>query len=290
MKSFAIQIMALTAAALGVVACSSSDPGSPSDPGSGGAGGTHAGTGGAGASSTSGSGGSAGTGGGGGNGSNPELDRACTPGFELDVTDTDPQRAQVFFDALGQDPEPVIQEIGRGVCHILYREPAEVRNATHLKLIIEYDPNGVAWKAGDGADIEVGISTAHLNNIKNEGRDVAYEIKGILYHEMTHMYQHDDSDRDGVPLGIIEGIADFVRLHSGYPATHWSKDPGGAWDDGYTKTAYFLDWIEGTHPDFVHRLNLSMDERDNVQWTEQEFQNITGQNVDQLWSEYQSSF
>ena len=51
------------------------------------------------------------------------------------------------------------------------------------------------------------------------------------------------------PGGLIEGIADFVRLREALGPPHWfggkgRRDRGDKWDAGYQKTAFFLDWLE----------------------------------------------
>jgi hypothetical protein len=210
----------------------------------------------------------------------------------LDLEDTDPTRQKLFLDAANNDPEGFMQEIGRNVCALLYRKVEEVRDATHLTLHISHAPGEVAWKAGNGADIEVMISTDHLSNVAGEGRDVAYEVKGILYHEMTHMYQHDDSDGQGgdLDIGLIEGIADYVRFSAGYPPDGAQPDPNGNWNDGYRTTAFFLLWLAEAYPDSVYRLNLSMDERDGKTWTKEAFVELTGKSVEDLWQEYRDTF
>jgi hypothetical protein len=208
----------------------------------------------------------------------------------LDLEDTDEGRLALFTGAMTDDPTATIQEIGRRVCQILYREPDEVRNATHLTLIIRYAPGEVAWKSGDGADITVMISTDHMQNVHDDGRDLEKEIKGILFHEMTHMYQHDDSDADGVDIGLIEGIADFVRILAGYTPEGAGPNPGGSWDDGYTTTAFFLIWVDEQYPDSVYRINLTMDSTDGQDWSEESFRDITGKSVDELWDDYADSF
>ena len=45
----------------------------------------------------------------------------------------------------------------------------------------------------------------------------------------------------------FRGIADFVRLRAGLAPPHWrgpKGELGSKWDEGYQKTAYFLDWLE----------------------------------------------
>jgi hypothetical protein len=42
--------------------------------------------------------------------------------------------------------------------------------------------------------------------------------------------------------GLIEGIADYVRLKAGYAPGHWVKPgQGDRWDQRYDVTARFLD-------------------------------------------------
>ncbi len=196
--------------------------------GTGGSGGSAGGTGGS--SATGGSGGKGGSGGAGGSGtvdggSVPEtssaereaLDRACTPKFTLKQTDMGP-KGMLFTEAVNGNAEAFVQQIGREVCRVLYRKADEVRAANAIELNIR-DYDGVAAKWGDIGDIGVEISTRHLQNVKNEGRDVRAEIAGILHHEMTHMYQNDDKP-EGTFTGLAnmyEGIADAVRIRNGFP-------------------------------------------------------------------------
>ncbi|MBI5547913.1 MAG: hypothetical protein HY901_28865 [Deltaproteobacteria bacterium] len=224
-------------------------------------------------------------------GSSPDagLDLKCTPTFTLQLEDTGP-KGQVFADAV-PDPEAFAQETGRTVCKILYRSPEEVRDANHLTLIIRDDPQYPGWKAGDVGDITVMISSDHLAKVKAQGQDVAREIRGILLHEMTHMYQHDDKAPGEGTYGrlgnVIEGVADAVRIRAGYPPTGARPSKSGAWDDaGYAKPAFFLLWVDGRHAGFLHDLNLSMVAGDGVAWTPDAFLSITGVGVDALWSQY----
>jgi hypothetical protein len=275
-------------------AACSDDEGAPPDATSSGSDGGASGTGGPGGSGADGLGGTGGSnegasGGQGGAPTDPELDAKCTPGFDLEMLDMDPARQALFLDAVGGDPEALVQDIGRKVCRILYREAEEVPDSTHLTLRIEYAVGDVAWKAGDGADITVMISTDHLQNLANQGADMATEVIGILFHEMAHMYQHDDDDGGGVDGGLIEGIADFVRIEAGYTPTGAEPSGDGNWNDGYTHTGFFLLWIEEQHTDFLYALNLSMSSEDGKTWTLQSFVDITGKTVEQLWDEYRDS-
>lgn len=288
-RPVALSLLGVAIACFALPACGS-DEAQPASTSSAAA----SGTGGAGGdvSSTS-TGGAAAAGGGGGTGGSidPALDEACTPTFTLELEDTGPN-GQLFVDAI-PDPEAFVQEIGRTVCKILYRHADEVRDANHITLLIRDDP-AAGWKSGDVGDITVMVSSNHLATIAAQGDDVAEEIKGILLHEMTHMYQNDDKapgEGDYVNIGnVIEGIADFVRIRAGSPPLGAKPAKSGVWDDqGYWKPAYFLLWIDVQYPDFLYQLNLAMKAGDGLSWSPDTIETITGQSVDALWTEYQSA-
>lgn len=113
------------------------------------------------------------------------------------------------------------------------------------------------------------------------------EIKGVLVHEMVHCWQGNGCGK--APSGLIEGIADFVRLKAGLSPPHWKKELGGDWDAGYQHTGYFLDWLEGKFGEgTVRRINGSLCEGEYV---EKEFwRGLFGEGVRELWDEYGRSF
>lgn len=75
-----------------------------------------------------------------------------------------------------------------------------------------------------------------------------HEVRGVVTHEMVHVFQHNGGG--SCPGGLIEGIADYVRLKSNLDPPHWQPWPanektrGRKFDEGYQKTAWFLEWIE----------------------------------------------
>jgi hypothetical protein len=235
-------------------------------------------------------GGTAGTMGEGGSPGTPDpsaLDEKCTPSFELDLVDTG-AGGELFLDSVDNDPEGFVQAVGRGVCRILYRAPEEVRDANHVTLVIEnYD--GVAAKWGDVGDIGVQISTQHLQNVG--AANVADEVAGILYHEMTHMYQNDDKPEATFEYiaNMYEGIADFVRAKGGYMPPGRQPSKSGNWyEKTYTGQAFFWLYIENQHPDFVYELNLTM-AQDAVPWSPDSIEDITGKSAADWWTEFQGA-
>ena len=219
------------------------------------------------------------------------LDRVCSPRFTLELQDMG-EKGQLFLDAVGGDPEAFVQKIGREVCRVLYRKPEEVRAANHIELNIR-DYDGVAAKWGDVGDIGVEISTQHLQNVKNGGRDVAAEVAGILHHEMTHMYQNDDKPEATFRgmANMYEGIADAVRIRNGFPPAGASPaDKGGSWQDkAYVAQAYFWLFIDTAHPDFLYELNATMKGKDGNPWQPEAIAEITGKSADAWWAEYQDA-
>ncbi|KAJ5301416.1 hypothetical protein PENANT_c023G08639 [Penicillium antarcticum] len=129
------------------------------------------------------------------------------------------------------------------------------------------DYSGVAYTTGtelDDAHKEIHVSLPYVQYCTSKDNPL-HELVGVLTHELVHCYQHtapppaDDKEGDGEgddegdiprpPGGLIEGIADFVRLKSGLEPPHWKKPQSKEgrsekWDSGYQHTAFFLAWLE----------------------------------------------
>ena len=94
--------------------------------------------------------------------------------------------------------------------------------------------DGVAYTSND----EIHVSARYVNDYSG---DVKTEITGVVYHEMVHVWQWNGNGQ--TPSGLIEGIADYVRMKANYAASHWVKaGEGEKWDQGYDVTAHFLDY------------------------------------------------
>jgi hypothetical protein len=227
-------------------------------------------------------------------GSAAGLDLMCTPKVTLRLLDMGP-KGQTFLTAMGGSPasvEQILQGIGRDICRTLYRSAAEVRPANEIQLTIE-DYDGVAGKSGDIGKIFVSISTRHIENVKNQGRDVAKEIKGILYHEMTHMYQNDDKPEGNWPglAAYYESDADAVRIRFGFaPDGCRPGNKGGRWEQkSYCSGGWWWLWVDTKHPDFLYKLNILMKGRDMKAFTPEDATAIAGVSLDALWTEYKTA-
>jgi hypothetical protein len=102
------------------------------------------------------------------------------------------------------------------------------------------------------------------------------------------MYQYDDGD-GAATAWLVQGVALYVEHSAGY-LDDSQRRHGGAYNAGGTTTGYFLVWLDSRYSDFVYELNQSMTPYDPYVWSPQVFADITGQTVDQLWTQYQASF
>lgn len=144
---------------------------------------------------------------------------------------------------------------------------------------------GVAYTIGSDLDEdhkEIHFSLDYIHSAVKDSRKTE-EIMGVLTHEMVHCYQYNAFGT--CPGGLIEGIADWVRLNSQLSPPHWKKEATGKWDAGYQHTGYFLEYLEKRFGEgLIRRLNekLRIERYEEKRfWTE-----LCGRPVEQLWVDY----
>ena len=151
--------------------------------------------------------------------------------------------------------------------------------------------SGVAYTTGSSLDDdhkEIHFSLEYINQVPSDPSDRQRdEIQGVLVHEMVHCWQWNAMGT--APGGLIEGIADFVRLKAGLSPPHWNKECDGDWDAGYQHTGYFLEWLEDLHGEgTVRKINEGLREK---RYVEDEFWNkLFGKSVCDLWDQYSKTF
>ncbi|KAB5540416.1 peptidase of plants and bacteria-domain-containing protein [Coniochaeta sp. 2T2.1] len=176
----------------------------------------------------------------------------------------------------------------RNVQTHLYTSPPQQTHCppTRSVTVILRDIGGVAYTTGTELDAqhhkEIHFSLNYINSIPASRLEA--EITGVLTHELVHCYQHNA--QGSCPGGLIEGIADWVRLCCRLEPPHWKRETkGGKWDGGYQRTAYFLEYLErrfgrGT----VRRVNEALR---RGRYGEKEFwTGLLGRPVEQLWGDY----
>jgi hypothetical protein len=235
---------------------------------------------------SSGSPGDAGAGTGGGTQQPPDptwIQEACTPTLAFENRDTTAQ-GQLFTDAV-PDPSMPVWAAAHAACRLLYRSASEVKPVSKLTLIVE-DYDGVASTAGT----TLRLSTRYLQSQADRGVDLRLEITGILHFSTSLVYQNSGSEADAAPPHwLLVGIADYVRLESGY-INPQERSKGGSYDgSGSRTTAFFLDYLTTRNPTVVMQLNQRLSPTSPA-WSNDVFQTLLGSDVDGLWEAYQASF
>lgn len=181
-----------------------------------------------------------------------------------------------------------LQDAVDTVLKLLYKDMhASCIPPTRSVTLVLRDMEGVAYTTGldlDDDHKEIHLSTKYIEFVP-ESRQKE-EILGVLVHEMVHCWQH--SAYGQAPGGLVEGIADWVRLKAGYAPPHWKRHVDCDWDAGYERTGYFLEWLEEEHgADVVRRINEAM--RDCEYDAHRVWFGCCGKSVDDLWEEYKKS-
>ena len=176
-----------------------------------------------------------------------------------------------------------IEEQVENVLNLLYQADSK-RPGTRSVTFVLREMDGVAYTTGTDLDDDHKEIHINLNYIKNKDR---HEILGVICHELVHCFQWNA--QGSCPGGLVEGIADWVRLNAGLAAKHWKQDADGNWDAGYQHTGYFLDYLERRfRPGTVRSINACLCEQ---KYNEKKvFQDCcSGHTVDQLWKDYRHS-
>ncbi|KAF7174293.1 hypothetical protein CNMCM5623_006857 [Aspergillus felis] len=181
---------------------------------------------------------------------------------------------------------------------------------TRSVTVLLRDIDGVAYTTGielDDDHKEIHLSLSYIKSSAAEHPDPTAEITGVLTHELVHCYQHtapkgdENASVPRPPDGLIEGIADFVRLKAGLEPPHWkrptsAKERPSKWDQGYQHTAYFLAWLEdvrvgkgavGMLNDRLLRVGyVGEDSESENQDTQSFWRGLFGKGISELWEEY----
>ncbi|MCJ1234079.1 hypothetical protein MMC14_002037 [Varicellaria rhodocarpa] len=210
-----------------------------------------------------------------------------TPKLLLKVTHLTHPGASIFFGLC--NPISVLSDAVTIVLQTLYI-PFENKMALppvrSITLILK-PMDGVANTSGSDLDDEhkeIRFSLDYIASIQpktaERQRD---EIIGVLVHEMVHVWQWNGFGT--APSGLVEGVADFVRLRAALGPPHWKRAAGDDWDAGYDKTAFFFDWLEFRCGEgSVMRINESL--RKNKHNEDEFWKNLFGETVKTLWAEY----
>ncbi|KAL1608063.1 hypothetical protein SLS60_003002 [Paraconiothyrium brasiliense] len=189
------------------------------------------------------------------------------------------------------NPAPKVKPARKPLLRLELRDLSDDGTRAFLRLLhastaLE-NANGVAYTTGRDIDEdhkEIHLSTDYINHVPDSRQKE--EIQGVIVHEMVHCWQHNALGT--APGGLIEGIADWVRLKAGFAPPHWKRNADGDWDAGYERTGFFLDWLEAAHgADVVRKINEGL--RGCKYESDELWRTCCGKSVEELWEEYQTS-
>ncbi|MBR8534781.1 discoidin domain-containing protein [Carboxylicivirga sediminis] len=199
---------------------------------------------------------------------------------------------KTLYEQIVPDPQKLIHTACFDVARWLFICPDEMDVLQTINYSVE-DKDGISAKGGQAPHISIFFSATYLQSCKDKGMTDAQlldEVKGVLYHEVTHGYQFSPQGAGEYKpgddfYGFIEGMADYVRYVSGYLTTS-DRGQGGHWNDGYKTSGFFIDWLHSKDANFLNKLNHSAKSINPWSW-EAATQSITGKSVQVLWEEYQ---
>lgn len=214
------------------------------------------------------------------------------PKLRLEIRDISHEGADVFLQSV--NAAAILAAAVGNVQRLLYgrnfwhADPDCHITPTRSVTVILRSMGGVAYTTGselDGDHKEIHFSLEYIAGIRPRKERATAEIAGVLTHELVHCYQWNGLG--SCPGGLIEGIADWVRLRCALEPPHWKREPAavGRWDGGYQHTAYFLDYLENRFGSgTVRRINEKLRlERYNGKsfWAD-----LLGDSVETLWQNY----
>lgn len=214
------------------------------------------------------------------------------PKLRLEIRDLSHAGAKRALTSL--DLSTCISNAVQNVLRHLYTSPST--SGTHVPstrsvTFIFRDMGGVAHTIGSELDDdhkEIHVSLGYIKGIGGDADRAAHEIDGVITHELVHCFQYNG--HGACPGGLIEGIADWVRLQCKLAPPHWDrKAKPESWDAGYQHTAYFLDYVEQLFGEgSVQKINEKLRTERYIEesfWT-----GLFGAGVEELFEAYCSMF
>lgn len=207
-----------------------------------------------------------------------------TPKLLLKIKDLSSKGTRDFLSSV--NASTIAEDAVKGVFTWLYEKDSVLPTTRSVTLVLRA-MDGVAYTTGKDIDDdhkEIHFSTNYIDQISSDRK--GDEILGVLRHEMVHCFQYNGYGT--APGGLIEGIADWVRLKSGLVPPHWTRDADGDWDAGYQHTGYFLEYLEkrfgvGTVVAINRQLRTKTYDEDKF-WP-----HLFGHKVNVLWRDYGKS-
>lgn len=137
----------------------------------------------------------------------------------------------------------------------------------------------VLRKKNDSIGTNIHISANYIKSYSDLG-DVQKEVKGIIMYYLSPIWAWDGNGK--APMGLVTGIANYMRWKAGLESKYWMKPgQGDRYDQGFEVTGYFLAYCESLSAGFVAHLNHKM----KHSYSDRYRYELLGKNVDELWAD-----
>ena len=217
--------------------------------------------------------------------------------FENSVASSD--ESDLFKLGLPNPEGYLIEESHRVIQTLYFPEDDSIPYIQKLNLVLKDFGDGSEVIASKHNDNESSNKTIEYNTrwvtYSFSRKDTAYlksETKGVLCHELTHVYQLrpqgiGDYYTNRIYWAYVEGMADAVRCMNGYFDENDRKS-GGNYTEGFRYTGFFFVWLaKNKDKDFIRKINRST--QFVIPWSfDGAIKYALGDqyNIDQLWLEY----
>lgn len=167
----------------------------------------------------------------------------------------------------------------------------------------------VAYVSGDNEGPLMKMSSEYMTQVVSGSTsrdDAAFEIRGVLIHEFTHLVQKTGATGSNQP-SCIEGFADAVRCACGGvkdsgridtalgAGVYYDPDRKSGetpcpyiWQMPYGTSGYFMSWLRYYDGDFLRKLAVTIQNMGSEWSLEKAVEYILGDEYDiqELWNEY----
>ena len=231
-----------------------------------------------------------------------DISTLCATQANVLVPATSTAETRWLIAHFGGSVESMRRAVEKGIlndCRSIYFSPSEVKPLPPIAVRFEQavpDSGTPAW----ARFFPYPQFSFKSNPLSWSNRPQSFNLpEQLLHHEVAHLF-----DRRSLTGGVatdfgktmlIEGYADWVAIKSGY--YYEKKVKGGAWNDGYAKSAYFLLWLDENFAPFIpgqrftERAKTQMYQRQmDPNWFDSWSRAETGSTIEQLWTRYQRSF
>ncbi|GFQ01545.1 basic secretory protease [Phtheirospermum japonicum] len=188
---------------------------------------------------------------------------------------------KLFDQEIGAEfAKQVMENATSFVWQVLNQTEDDERYVPEVVSLYISDFAGYAVERGD----TINISGPYLGTAYGPPNRSKFLFTSVMYHEMTHVFQWKANY--GAPVGLIEGIADYVMVKSNIYEKDSYKKPGSGskWDEGYDVTERFLEYCDNLTEGFTAKLNKMM----RYKYNDSYFELLLGKPVGQLWAEYKA--